>query len=553
MGGRSVLQWDKDDCAAIGLTKFDLLGLGMLSALRYTFELVEAHHRRHLELYDIPADDPAVYDMLCKADTVGVFQIESRAQQSTLPRLKPRSFYDLAIEIALIRPGPIQGDSVHPYLRRRDGEEPVTYPHPDLEPVLAKTLGVPLFQEQLMQLAVVAAGFTPGEADVLRRAMGSKRSLERMQALRQRLYNGMHAKGIVGPAADDIWEKIKSFAAFGFPESHSISFAFLSLASSWLKLYYPTAFRAGLLNAQPMGFYSPQTLVHDARRHGITVLGVDINTSAADATLEPTDTRRYTGPGPAQPAVRLGLSTVRTLTEDLATQIATERDIHGAYTDMADLARRIGLTTAHVEALATAGAFDSLGLPRRGALWAAGAAAGNRPGQLDITADPGSPTLPVMTAPEQLGADLWATGITRDHYPTTLIRDRLDALGVVPAGRLAELNDRTRVLVGGIVTHRQRPPSAGGVTFISLEDETGLINIIVPQTVFTRHSRVARDAGALLIRGMIEHAHDSPTSSRNASRNCRSARAPSGATSADLSGCASRAAARMLDVGGLTS
>jgi error-prone DNA polymerase len=388
MDNRSVLQWDKDDCAAIGLTKFDLLGLGMLSALRYTFELVEAHHGRRLELYDIPADDPAVYDMLCKADTVGVFQIESRAQQSTLPRLRPRCFYDLAIEIALIRPGPIQGDSVHPYLRRRDGEEPITYPHPDLEPALKKTLGVPLFQEQLMQLAVVAAGFTPGEADVLRRAMGSKRSLERMQALRQRLYDGMATNGITGPAADDIYEKINAFSSFGFPESHSISFAFLALASSWLKLYYPAGFLAGLLNAQPMGFYSPQTLEHDARRHGITVLGVDVNTSAAGATLEPTDARGYTGPGPAQPAVRLGLASVRTISEDLATHIAGERDTHGPYTGMADLTRRIGLTTAQLEVLATAGAFDSLGLTRRAALWTAGSAASNRPGQLDITPRP---------------------------------------------------------------------------------------------------------------------------------------------------------------------
>jgi error-prone DNA polymerase len=508
MADRSVLQWDKDDCANAGLTKFDLLGLGMLSALRYTFEFVEAHYGRHLELYDIPADDPLVYDMLCKADTVGVFQIESRAQQSTLPRLKPRCFYDLAIEIALIRPGPIQGDSVHPYLRRRDGEEPVTYPHPDLEPVLSKTLGVPLFQEQLMQLAIIGAGFSPGEADQLRRAMGSKRSVERMEALRQRLYDGMTAKGITGSAADDIWEKIKSFAAFGFPESHSISFAFLALASSWLKLYYPAAFLAGLLNAQPMGFYTPQSLVHDARRHGIEVRGVDINTSGAGAVLESSTAAAYTGPGPNQPAVRLGLASVRTISDDLAQRIASDRDTHGPYTNMPALARRIGLTTDQVEALATAGAFDSLGLTRRAALWAAGAAAANQPGQLDITPPVGSPPLPAMTEPEQLIADLWATGITRDHYPTALIRDRLDRLGVIPAARLGQLEDRTRVLVGGIVTHRQRPPSAGGVTFLSLEDETGLINVIVPQTVWARHRRIARDSGALLIRGMLERAHD---------------------------------------------
>jgi error-prone DNA polymerase len=508
MANRSVLQWDKDDCAKAGLTKFDLLGLGMLSALRYTFEFVEAWHGRKLELYDIPADDPLVYDMLCRADTVGVFQIESRAQMSTLPRLKPGNFYDLAIEIALIRPGPIQGDSVHPYLRRRDGEEPITYPHPDLERVLKKTLGVPLFQEQLMQLAVVAAGFSPGEADTLRRAMGSKRSVERMEALRQRLYDGMAAKGITGAAADDIWEKIKSFAAFGFPESHSISFAFLAIASSWLKLYHPAAFLAGLLNAQPMGFYTPQSLVHDARRHGIEVRGVDINASGAGAVLEHAGPSGYAGPGPRQPAVRIGLSSVRTISKDLAAQIASERDDSGAYATMADLSRRIGLTTDQVEALATAGAFDHFGLTRRVALWAAGSAAGNRPGQLDITPDAGSPTLRAMTEPEQLVADLWATGISRDHYPTALIRDRLDDLGVTPAAQLATLENRTRVLVGGIVTHRQRPPSAGGVTFISLEDETGLINIIVPQTVWARHRRVARDSGALLIRGMLERAHD---------------------------------------------
>ncbi|MBN9620485.1 MAG: error-prone DNA polymerase, partial [Actinobacteria bacterium] len=251
MPGRSVLQWDKDDCAAIGLTKFDLLGLGMLSALRYTFEMVQAHHGVQLELHSIPADDPLVYDMLWEADTVGVFQIESRAQQATLPRLRPRTFHDLAIEIALIRPGPIQGQAVHPYLRRRNGQEPVRYPHPDLEPYLAKTLGVPLFQEQLMQVAITAAGFTPGEADQLRRAMGSKRSTAKMEAMRERLYAGLSANSITGKDADDIWEGIKGFAHFGFPESHSISFAYLALASSWLKLYYPAAFLAGLIRAQP--------------------------------------------------------------------------------------------------------------------------------------------------------------------------------------------------------------------------------------------------------------------------------------------------------------
>jgi error-prone DNA polymerase len=504
MANRSVLQWDKDDCANAGLTKFDLLGLGMLSALRYTFEFVEAWHGRKLELYDIPADDLLVYDMLCRADTVGVFQIESRAQMATLPRLKPRNFYDLAIEIALIRPGPIQGNSVHPYLRRRRRDEAITYPHPSLKPVLRKTLGVPVFQEQLMNIAVIGAGFSPGEADTLRRAMGSKRSVEKMESLRQRLYDGMAANGITGPPADDIYEKIKGFSSFGFPESHSISFAFLALASAWLKLYYPAALLAALLRAQPMGFYSPQSLVRDARQHGIEVRGVAVNASHADASLEPESSGTYSGPGPEQPAVRLGLSAVRTISADVATRIVDDRARRGPYTTMADLARRVGLSSSQLEALATAGALDELSLSRHEALWAAGSAAANRPGQLDVTPDQGSPPLPPMTQAEQLTADLWATGITRDSYPTALIRDQLDERGVTTAHQLASLEDRTRVWVAGIVTHRQRPPSARGVTFISLEDETGLVNIIVPQTVWSQNRRVARDAAALLIRGTLE-------------------------------------------------
>ena len=287
MANRTVLQWDKDDCAASGLVKFDLLGLGMLSALKYCFDFIEQWHGIRYGLHELPPEDPLVYDMLCAADTVGVFQVESRAQMATLPRLKPRCFYDLVVEIALIRPGPIQGESVHPYIRRRNGQEPVTYPHPSLEKALKKTLGIPLFQEQLMQLAIDAAGCTPVEADQLRRAMGSKRSGERMDAMRERLYAGMNARGITGAVADDVYVKIRAFAAFGFAESHSISFAFLVYASSWLKLYHPAAFCAALLNAQPMGFYSPQSLVQDAKRHGVEVRGPDLNASGAGATLEP--------------------------------------------------------------------------------------------------------------------------------------------------------------------------------------------------------------------------------------------------------------------------
>src|SRR5213076_1702611 len=282
MEGRTVLQWDKDDCAAAGLVKIDLLGLGMLTVLHLCVDLIREHHGVEVDLATIPQEDE-VYDMLCAADSVGVFQVESRAQMATLPRLKPRNFYDLACELALIRPGPIQGDSVHPFIRRKNGEEPITYPHPRLEQPLKRTLGIPLFQEQLMQIAVAVADFSPAEADQLRRAMGSKRSRDRIDAMRIRLYDGMAGNGITGKAADSIYEKIQAFAAFGFAESHSISFALLVYASSWLKRHYPAAFCAALINAQPMGFYSVQSLVHDAKRHGIEVRRPDINRSAADA------------------------------------------------------------------------------------------------------------------------------------------------------------------------------------------------------------------------------------------------------------------------------
>jgi error-prone DNA polymerase len=515
MPGRTVLQWDKDDCAAIGLVKFDLLGLGMLSAIQYCLDLVEQHHGLRYELATIPPEAPCVYDMLCEADSVGVFQVESRAQMATLPRLRPRNFYDLAIEIALIRPGPIQGDSVHPYIRRRNGSEPVTFPHPRLEGPLGRTLGVPLFQEQLMQLAIAVADFTPSEADQLRRAMGSKRSRDRIEAMKIRLYDGMATNGITGRTADEIYEKIQAFAAFGFAESHSISFALLVYASSWLKRHYPAAFCAALLNAQPMGFYSPQSLIHDAKRHGIEVRGPALERSHATATLEgPLD-----GPSQCscldapQPAVRLGLSSVRTIGDDLAAAIVRDRDENGPFTSMADLARRVGLSADQVEALATAGAFDGLataqkrdsGTSRRDALWGAGAAATARPGQLDLAVfDEAAPPLPPMTEPEQLIADMWATGMTPSVYPTALIRDRLQSLGILTATEVRQVPDHTRVTIGGVVTHRQRPGTARGVTFLNIEDETGMVNVIVDPVVWTRHRRVAREAGGLLIRGMVE-------------------------------------------------
>jgi len=506
MPGRTVLQWDKDDCAEAGLVKFDLLGLGMLSALTYTFDLVESWHGVRYDLDAIPKEQPCVYDMLCEADTIGVFQVESRAQMGTLPRLRPRNFYDLAIEIALIRPGPIQGDSVHPYIRRRQGKEAITYPHPRLEGPLKRTLGIPLFQEQLMQLAVAVADFSPNEADQLRRAMGSKRSRDKIESMRIRLYDGMAANGMTGAVADQIYEKIQAFAAFGFAESHSISFALLVYASSWLKRHYPAAFTAALLNAQPMGFYSPQSLVHDAKRHGIEVRSPSLALSGAAATLD-AGTGRSQCPclDAPQPAVRLGLSSVRSIGTDLAERIVAARSVL-PFESMADLSRRVGLSADQVEALATAGAFDCFGTSRREALWAAGAAATARPGQLDVaTVDETPPAgLPRMSLPEQLIADLWATGVTPELYPTALIRDRLDALGIITAAGLRTVDNRTRVTVGGVVTHRQRPATARGVTFLNLEDETGMVNVIVDEVVWGRHRRVAREAGGMLIRGMVE-------------------------------------------------
>jgi error-prone DNA polymerase len=497
MENRSVLQWDKDDCAAIGLVKFDLLGLGMLSALHYCIDLVREHKGIEVDLAQLDLSEPAVYEMLQKADSVGVFQVESRAQMATLPRLKPRVFYDLVVEVALIRPGPIQGGSVHPYIKRRNGEEPVTYDHPSMEPALHKTLGVPLFQEQLMQLAVDCAGFTPAEADQLRRAMGSKRSTERMRRLRGRFYDGMRQRhGITGEVADRIYEKLEAFANFGFPESHSLSFASLVFYSSWFKLHHPAAFCAALLRAQPMGFYSPQTLVADARRHGVKVHGPDVNASLAHPTLENKGTE-----------VRMGLGSVRHIGDDLAERIVEERKANGPFASLLDLTQRVQLTVPQTEALATAGALGCFGITRREGLWAAGAAATQRPDRLPgVGSSSHIPALPGMSELELAAADVWATGVSPDSYPTQFLREDLDALGVIPANRLLDLPDGSRVLIAGAVTHRQRPATAQGVTFLNLEDETGMVNVICSRGVWARHRKLAQTAPALLIRGQLQNA-----------------------------------------------
>ncbi|HEX4244265.1 MAG TPA: error-prone DNA polymerase, partial [Acidimicrobiales bacterium] len=502
MPGRSVLQWDKDDCAAVGLVKFDLLGLGMLTALHHMVDLVAAHYGITVDVALLD-QEPEVYDLLCRADTVGVFQVESRAQMGTLPRVKPRCFYDLAIEVALIRPGPIQGNAVHPYIRRRNNQEDITYLHPLLEPALRRTLGVPLFQEQLMQIAIDVAGFTPAQADELRQAMGAKRSGERMDRLRDRLFAGMAARDVPEDVAEQVFTSLAAFANFGFPESHSVAFAYLVYSTAWFKVHYPAAFTAGLLNAQPMGFWSPQSLIADAQRHGVTVLRPDVNAGGADARLE--------GDGPA---IRLGLSSVRGIGSESAERIAAGQPWSG----MEDLVRRAGVTRAQLEALATAGAWGdastgdgspvSTGKPatgnRRSLVWEAGAAAQATAGRLPGVTGAESPSLPTATPWESVADDLWALGMTPDSTAMELARPELRRQGVLPAGDLNTVPSGDRITVGGVVTHRQHPESAHGAVFLNLEDETGMVNVICSRGAWVRWRSVARFSPALVVRGRLE-------------------------------------------------
>ncbi|MDN5899860.1 MAG: error-prone DNA polymerase [Brachybacterium sp.] len=517
MADRSVLQWDKDDCADAGLVKFDLLGLGMLTALDHALRIIGEHHGQHFELRTLPQEDTAVYDMLCEGDSVGVFQVESRAQISTLPRLRPRVFYDLVVEVALIRPGPIQGGSVHPYIRRRNKEEAVTFLHPRLEKSLGRTLGIPLFQEQLMQMVVDVADFTPAQADQLRRAMGSKRSTQKMLELSDALFEGMARHGIVGEDADAVHRKLLAFANYGFPESHAYSFAYLVYASSYLKCHYPAAFTAALLRSQPMGFYSPQSLVSDARRHGVLTRGPDVLRSRARTDLETDeDHHGYRVDPPreqvqgqtaaAGPAIRLGLDQVRGISTGTAEKIVGERERGGAFGSVPDLARRVRLTARQLEALATAGALDALASTRRQALWAAGAAAQESPGTLPhLAVGAQAPMLPGMSDAELATADAWATGITLDEHPMALVREQLAADGVLSIAGTREVEDSTRIRVAGVITHRQRPATAGNVTFLSLEDETGILNVVCSQGFWVRHRAVLRTARAIVLRGIVEN------------------------------------------------
>ena len=544
MENRSVVQWDKDDCAAVGLVKFDLLGLGMLEALHHAIDQVAAHRGRRIELWRLAPTEEAVYEMLSRADAVGVFQVESRAQMNTLPRLRPRRFYDLVVQVALIRPGPIQGGSVHPFIRRRNGLEPVTFDHPCLEPALSKTLGIPLFQEQLMQVVVDAAGFTAAEADTLRRAMGSKRSPERMARLKERFYEGLErTNGITGEVADRLWEKITAFAAYGFPESHSQSFAALVYYSAWFKYHYPAEFCVALLRAQPMGFYSPQSLIADARRHGVRILPVCVNASgvqadtdlsagsAASASSSFKDVNRVRGVhglgrGTAEPigAIRLGLASIAGISEEAAERIIATREEKGEYRQVSDLSREAGLSVAQVAALARAGALESLGLDRRQAVWAAGLAATEREGMLLGTSAPSVPALPGMSAFELAAADLAATSVTPDGHPVELLRGQLSqwhdlpvragvrrgqrrgGAAVVPAVDLLHVPDGSRIRVAGVITHRQRPATAGGVVFLGVEDETGIANVMLTQGLWKKQRQVAMTARIVVVRGIVHNA-----------------------------------------------
>jgi len=498
MPGRVVVQWDKDDCADLGIIKVDLLGLGMMAVLEDAIPLVREHDGVTIDLARLPQDDPAVYDLLQKADTIGVFQVESRAQMATLPRLKPKCFYDLVVEVAIIRPGPIVGQMVHPYLRRRAGREPVTYPHPSLQPILERTLGVPLFQEQLLRIAMIAAGFTGGEAEELRRAMGFKRSTARMVEIEARLRSGMTAHGIVGEAAEAIVKGITSFALYGFPESHSASFALIAYASAYLKAHHPTAFYCAMLNNWPMGFYHPATLVKDAERHGVAVRPIDVTCSGWRCSIE-------------AGALRLGLRYVQGLREGAARRIETERS-RAPFVSLADLVTRSLLHEDERERLAHAGACAAFGGHRRDVLWQLAAldrdpttlfGARARPAS-DVTEVPSS--LPPMSPLEETLADYASTGVTTGPHVMAHLRDRLRGHGVLTSAEVRNVRNGSFVRVAGHVIVRQRPGTAKGMLFLTLEDETGTCNVAVRPDVFRQYRRLLHTARLLRVEGPIQHA-----------------------------------------------
>ena len=507
MPGRTVIQWDKHDLEDLGLFKVDLLGLGALTQLDLGFALIERHYDRRLSLDRIPPDDPQTYDMICRSDTVGVFQIESRAQMSMLPRLKPRRYYDLVIEVSIVRPGPITGGMVHPYLRRRNGEEPVVYPHPCLEPVLRKTLGVPLFQEQVMKLAVVAADYTPGEADQLRRDMAAWHRTGQIDRHRDRLVTRMMAKGIAREFAERVFEQIRGFGDYGFPESHAASFALIAYATAWLRCHYPEVFVCSLLNAQPMGFYTPATIVEDAGRHGVEVRPVDVTASAWDCTLEPLGAPGAAKGRVSRPAFavrRMGLRYVKSLSEERDWRRIETARAERPFASMEDFTRRTRLDEGVVRRLAEAGAFARFEGERRTALWEA----------LDLGRTP-APSLPLASRErrpdfEPLGEfetiewDYQFSAHSTRGHPLAPLRDALTSRRLPDARTVAAMPDGRRVRYAGIVICRQRPATASSVTFMTLEDETGFVNVVVWKRVFDEHAVLARTASFLGVTGKLQ-------------------------------------------------
>jgi error-prone DNA polymerase len=499
MPERTVVQWDKDDLNDLGLLKVDLLALGMLTALKRAFALVNDYRGTRHGLGELPAEDPHVYDMICRADTIGVFQIESRAQMAMLPRLKPRCYYDLVIEVAIVRPGPIQGDMVHPYLRRRSGAEPVDYPGEEVRAVLHRTLGVPIFQEQVMQIAIVAAGFGPGEADALRRAMGAWKRTGGLDVFRERLLQGMHVKGYPEEFAQRIYQQMLGFGEYGFPEAHSLSFALLVYDSAWLKCYEPAAFTCALLNSQPMGFYAPAQLVRDAHAHGVEVRPVDVCASLWDSTLE----RRADG----EPALRLGLRLVKSLSQAGAQRLLETRAAR-PFASVPELAARATLDRGDLEALAAAGAFATLSGNRHLAFWEV--AGSERPLPLAAAAAQsadfaeGRPLLEKPSEGEEICADYAALGLTLGRHPLALLRERLAAAALLPAAELLRAANGAAVRTAGIVLMRQRPATASGVTFLTLEDESGQVNVIVWERVGRAQRRALIESRLLEVHGELQ-------------------------------------------------
>ncbi|MCG8369562.1 MAG: OB-fold nucleic acid binding domain-containing protein, partial [Proteobacteria bacterium] len=502
MPDRSVIQWEKDDLEELGLLKVDVLGLGMLTAIRRAFDLIRDFGGRTYTLATVPAGDPSVYDMICAGDTIGVFQIESRAQMAMLPRLRPRCYYDLVIEVAIVRPGPIQGDMVHPYLRRRNGEEAVDYPSEEVEGVLQRTLGVPIFQEQVMQLAVVAAGFTPGEADRLRRAMAAWKRRGGLGPFEEKLVTGMRERGYDEEFARRIFQQILGFGEYGFPESHSASFALLVYVSSWLKRHEPAAFTCALLNSQPMGFYSPSQLVRDAQRHGVTVRPVDVNCSAWDCSLES---------GKAGAAVlRLGLRMLRGLSREAGLRIVAARGDTG-FTQVQQLRERAGLDRRELGALASAGALWALAGDRHRARWAVAGTEKPMPLFPSAVRYEATPLLGKPTEGQTVVADYRSTGLTLGRHPMCLLRCRLGRYRYARAEDLPGIGDGRNVNVAGLVIARQRPGTASGVIFVTLEDESGQVNLVLWKRVAERYrtallnARLIGVAGELQIEGKVIH------------------------------------------------